>query len=157
MNGLAAVVRVPPPDKRACDLRVLLSDIARLLQPELDRRRIRLDWQPPATFPDVALDKNQIEQVLVNVLRNAIEAIGEQGSVTLRLFLEGRRPGLAVRDTGAGIPPEAEAHLFSPFFSTKREGQGIGLTLTREILTQHDLDFDLRNVSPGGAEFRILF
>jgi nitrogen-specific signal transduction histidine kinase len=55
------------------------------------------------------------------------------------------------------VLPEAEPHLFSPFFSTKAQGRGIGLTLIREILTQHDFDFDLRNLEPGGAEFRILF
>jgi len=157
MNGLAAVVRVPPPDKHPCDLRALCADIASLVEPELERRRIRLDWQPPAAFPHVPLDKNQMEQVLLNVLKNAMEAIGEDGTVSVRLFQNGSRPGLAVRDTGAGIAAEVAAHLFSPFFSTKREGQGIGLTLTREILTQHDLDFDLRNVEPRGAEFRIFF
>ena len=78
--------------------------------------------------------------------------------MTVALSRNGRRPCLSVRDTGPGIPAEVEAHLFTPFFSTKREGQGIGLTLVREILTQHDLDFDLRNVAPhGGAEFRIFF
>ncbi len=157
MNGLAAVVRIPPPDKRPCDLVALLRDIALLVQPELERRRIRLEWQLPETFPHVPLDKNQMEQVLLNVLRNAMEAIGEDGTVSVRLFQNGHRMELAVRDTGVGIPLEVAAHLFSPFFSTKREGQGIGLTLTREILTQHDLDFDLRNVEPRGVEFRILF
>jgi C4-dicarboxylate-specific signal transduction histidine kinase len=98
-----------------------------------------------------------MEQVLVNVLRNAMEAIGRDGTVTLSLSANGARPSLAVRDTGPGIPREAEAQLFAPFFSTKAKGRGIGLTLIREILTQHDLDFDLRNVASGGAEFRISF
>jgi signal transduction histidine kinase len=157
MSGLADVVRVPPPDKRPCDLAALLGDVATLVQPELERRRIRLDWEPPPAFPPLSLDKNQMEQVLLNVLRNAIEAIGEDGTVTVRLARNATRSELVVRDTGAGIPPEAEAQLFSPFFSTKREGQGIGLTLAREILTRHDLEFELRNAEPRGAEFRIVF
>jgi C4-dicarboxylate-specific signal transduction histidine kinase len=86
-----------------------------------------------------------------------MEAIGEDGSVRVELSANGRRPCLAVRDSGPGIPSDVETHLFTPFFSTKSEGQGIGLTLIREILTQHDLDFDLRNVDPVGAEFRIFF
>jgi signal transduction histidine kinase len=157
MNALAEVVRIPLPDRRPCDLPRLVGDIALLVQPELERRRIRLSWQPPEVFPQIPLDKHQMEQVIVNVLRNAMQAIGEDGTVTVTLSQDGRRPCLTVHDTGPGIPSEVEAHLFTPFFSTKREGQGIGLTLIREILTQHALDFDLRNVEPGGAEFRILF
>jgi nitrogen fixation/metabolism regulation signal transduction histidine kinase len=157
MNALAEVVRIPAPDRRPCDVPKLLRDIATLVQPELERRGIRLAWQTPASFPEQRLDKNQIEQVLVNVLRNAMEAIGQDGTVTISLSTNSRRPCLAVRDTGPGVLPEAEPHLFSPFFSTKAQGRGIGLTLIREILTQHDFDFDLRNLEPGGAEFRILF
>ena len=157
MNALTTVVRIPPPDRRPCDVRQLLSDIALLVQPELERRRIRLAWQAPESSPEIALDKNQMEQVLMNVLRNAMESIGENGTVTMSLSSGDRRRWISVRDSGPGIPPEVEAHLFTPFFSTKREGQGIGLTLIREILTQHDFDFDLRNVDPSGAEFRIFF
>jgi len=156
MNGLAEVVRIPPPDLRPCDLPALIKDIATLVQPDLSRRRIRLACESPPSFPEIALDKNQMEQVLVNVLRNAADAIGEDGTITLSLSANGGRPRLSVRDTGGGIPAEAEPHLFTPFFSTKREGQGIGLTLVREILGQHALRFDLRNVE-GGAEFRVFF
>ena len=105
----------------------------------------------------VALDKNQIEQVLVNVMQNAIDAIARDGTLTLALATNGGKPLLSVRDSGPGIPPDVQPHLFTPFFSTKRQGRGVGLTLIREILTQHDLDFDLRNIPPHGAEFRIFF
>jgi nitrogen fixation/metabolism regulation signal transduction histidine kinase len=157
MNGLADVVRVPPPERRPCDLIELIGDVALLLRPELEQRKIGLIWNPPETFPAITLDKNQIEQVLVNILRNAADAVGEDGTVTMSLSNEGRRPSLAIRDTGPGVPPEIEAELFTPFFSTKRHGQGVGLTLTREILNQHDFEFGLQNAEGGGAEFRILF
>ncbi len=157
MNDLARVVRIPPPDLRPCDLPALMDDIATLMHPDLGRRRIRLVWERPQAFPTLSLDKNQMEQALVNILRNAAEAVGSDGTVTVTLAADGGGPPyLAVRDTGPGIPPESEAHLFTPFFSTKREGQGIGLTLVREILARHALEFDLRNVE-GGAEFRIFF
>jgi len=131
MNALGRVVRIPPPELRPTDVGRLLGDVALLVRPDLERRRIALRWTPPVGFPRVPLDKNQIEQVLVNVLRNAMDAIGEDGSIALRLSANGERPSLSVRDDGPGIPPEAEPHLFTPFFSTKREGQGIGLTLVR--------------------------
>jgi nitrogen fixation/metabolism regulation signal transduction histidine kinase len=157
MNGLADVVRVPLPDRRPCDLPRLMSDVALLLRPELEHRRIEIVWQAPESFPEIELDKNQIEQVLVNVLRNAMEAIGEAGTVTMSLSDAAKRPALAIHDSGPGVPAEVEAQLFTPFFSSKRHGQGVGLTLTREILAQHGFDYELRNAEGGGAEFRILF
>jgi signal transduction histidine kinase len=157
MNTLADVVRIPPPDRRPCDLRRLVADIALLLRPEFERRRIALDWAPPAAFPAIELDKNQIEQVLVNVLRNAMEAIGEDGRIAVVLAADAGRPRLAIRDSGPGLDPATQRELFSPFFTTKPRGQGVGLTLTREVLTLHGFDFELRNADPRGAEFRITF
>src|SRR6185295_8286991 len=83
MNGFAEVVRLPPPDRRPTDLRQLLDEILLLLRPELDRRRIRVDWERSERMPPLEVDRNQIEQVLVNVLKNAAEAIGEDGRISL--------------------------------------------------------------------------
>ncbi|MES1244710.1 MAG: ATP-binding protein [Acidobacteriota bacterium] len=156
MNGFAEVVRLPEPDRRPCDLRRLLDEIVLLLRPELERRRIRAEWGTTETVPSVDLDRNQIEQVLVNVLRNAMESIGEDGRIGLRLFLDGDRTVLTVSDTGPGIPEDVRPLLFTPFFSTKRDGRGLGLTLVREILAAHEARFGLENRN-GGAEFRVRF
>jgi nitrogen fixation/metabolism regulation signal transduction histidine kinase len=157
MAGFAEMVRLPAPELRACDLRRLLEEIVLLLRPELDRRRIRVEWRPEGRAPGpLALDRNQIEQALVNVLKNAMEAIGEDGRIELALSEEGGRPRLSVRDTGGGIPEEVREKLFTPFFSTKRDGRGLGLTLVQEILRQHRFDFGLENVE-GGAELWIRF
>jgi nitrogen fixation/metabolism regulation signal transduction histidine kinase len=157
MNGFAEVVRLPEPDRRPCDLRQLVDEILVLLRPELERRRIRCEWEASGPVPPVELDRNQIEQVLVNVLRNAMESIGEDGRIGLRLAREGERTVLAVSDTGPGIPDEVRPFLFTPFFSTKRDGRGLGLTLVREILTAHGARFGLENRAGGGAELEIRF
>jgi two-component system nitrogen regulation sensor histidine kinase NtrY len=157
MNGFAEVVRLPEPDRRPCDLRQLLEEILLLLRPELERRRIRAEWTANGPVPPVDLDRNQIEQVLVNVLKNAMESIGEDGRIGLRLVSDGERPVLAISDTGPGIPEEVRPLLFTPFFSTKRDGRGLGLTLIREILTAHGAGFGLENRPEGGAEFRVRF
>jgi len=67
------------------------------------------------------------------------------------------RPTLTVHDSGPGLPDEVRAHLFTPFFSTKKNGRGLGLTLAHEILTQHGCEFALDNHPQGGAEFTIRF
>jgi two-component system nitrogen regulation sensor histidine kinase NtrY len=157
MNGFAAVVRLPQPDLRPCDLRQLLDEILTLLRPELDRRGIRTEWETAEHLSPVDLDRNQIEQVLVNVLRNAIESIGEDGRIGLRLERRPLGTVLAVSDSGAGIAEDVRPLLFTPFFSTKRDGRGLGLTLIREILTAHGARFGLENRPEGGAEFRIQF
>lgn len=157
VNGFAEVVRLPPPERRPCDVRQLLDEIILLLRPELERRHIRCEWASTDSVPPIDLDRNQIEQVLVNVLKNAMEAIGEDGRITLRLALEGKRPVLRIVDTGPGIPEEIRPLLFTPFFTTKRDGRGLGLTLTREILAWHGFDVGLENRAGGGAELWVRF
>ena len=151
MNGFAEVVRLPPPDRRPTDLKRLIDEILLLLRPELDRRRIRIEWEGAETLPPIELDRNQIEQVLMNVLKNAMESIGEDGRIALRL-----EPGaLSIHDSGPGIPEDVRALLFTPFFSTKRNGRGLGLTLVQEILSAHGFTFSLGPGVGGGAEFRV--
>jgi signal transduction histidine kinase len=153
MNGLARVVRIPPPERRPCDLTRLLSDVVLLIRPELERREIEISWTPPPIAVTIDIDKNQIEQVIVNILQNAMEAIGTRGRLGIRLSPD----ELTVRDSGPGIAAEAAGKLFTPFYSTKKDGQGVGLMLSREILSQHGFDFSLNNAAEGGAEFRIGF
>lgn len=146
MNGFAEVVRLPGPELRPTDLGRLLDELLILLRPELERRRIQVAWAERRDPPSLPLDRNQIEQVLVNVLKNAMEAIGEDGRITLCLGAD----HLAVRDSGPGIPGDVGPLLFTPFFSTKRDGRGLGLTLVREILTHHGFSFHLMNWEGGG-------
>ena len=157
MNGFAEVVRLPPPDRRPTDLGRLIDELLLLLRPELDRRRIRVEWDRSNLLPTIDRDRNQIEQVLVNVLKNAMEAIGEDGAINVTLARRDGRPTLTIRDTGPGIPEDVRAMLFTPFFSTKRNGRGLGLTLVQEILTAHGFDFSLGTAEGGGAEFRVGF
>ena len=157
MRGFAEVVRVPAPRLAPCDVRGLLEGIARLLSAEAERRGVRFVWDAPAALPAVALDRIQMEQVFVNVVKNALEAAGRDGTVTFRLGMRGPRPFVAIEDSGPGLPPEARANLFTPFFTTKENGQGLGLTLVREILEQHRFDYAL-DAPPGGpTQFTILF
>ena len=153
VNGFAEVVRLPPPDRRPTDLGALVEEVRLLLAPEMERRRIACRWSPREPLPPVSLDRHQMEQVVVNVFRNAIESIGEDGEIVLSLRREDGRPTLRVADTGKGIAREAESHLFVPFFSTKRDGRGLGLVLIREVVGQHGFGCGLANRPQGGAEF----
>jgi signal transduction histidine kinase len=155
MNAYADVVRIPAPDRRFVSLREVVDRIVTLMRPELERRRIACAWEVVETLPPVALDAVQFEQALVNVLKNAAEAIGEDGRITLRLERRNSRARLSITDDGPGLAPEARASLFTPFFSTKKNGRGLGLTLVQEILAGHRFEFGLEPVNPRGTCFWI--
>ncbi|MBC3786650.1 sensor histidine kinase [Spirosoma utsteinense] len=151
MRRFADVVRLPTPNPAPADITELVRNVARLMQPQADGRRISLQ----VTIPDEpvvwSIDMGQLEQVLVNVVKNALEACGP--GHTVELVVTGRQ--LVVRNDGPAIPDTVSANLFDPFFSTKADGQGIGLTLTREILLNHGLTFWLRSDPDGWTRFVI--
>ena len=157
MRSFADVVRLPPPKLIACDVYGLLNDMAILLREESARRNIAWRWDVQEPPGYVAMDRGQMEQVLVNVIKNAVEAIGENGSITVRTGKLSGRKFVCVEDTGAGIAPEARASLFTPFFSTKENGQGIGLTMVQEILDNHRFDFSLASEPGEPTRFTIYF
>ena len=157
MRGFSEVVRLPAPELRACAIATLVDDILVLLRPQLDQRRITASWDARDEIEPVLADKNQMEQVLVNVFKNAMEAIGEDGRIGVRYVRNGARPVLTIRDTGKGLTTDARAKLFTPFYSTKRDGRGLGLTVIREILAQHRFEYSLEPLPERGAEFRIGF
>ena len=156
MKAFADVVRLPEPRPSPCDLNELLGHLRRLMMVDAERRGVSIDTDfGPAL--EVALDRTLMEQALVNVLKNAIEAADGDGRVVLRTGVAGGKPFLQVEDSGPGLAPEVRAHLFTPFFSTKESGQGIGLTLVQEILTRHGFAFTLDGPEGGPTRFTIWF
>ena len=97
-----------------------------------------------------------IRQALINVTKNAIEAIGRDGTIEIRTRRSEGRCLLEIIDSGGGIPVEVEAHLFTPFYTTKENGQGIGLTIVQEVLLAHGTDFSLTSVEGGRTSFRVV-
>ncbi|WP_020605707.1 ATP-binding protein [Spirosoma spitsbergense] len=107
----------------------------------------------PLLYTNQLIDVEQMEQVLVNVVKNALEACGPGQCVDVI----SRTNYLLIRNNGQPIPAEIAANLFNPFYSTRSEGQGIGLTLSREILLNHQFSFSLRTNDDGWTAFRIEF
>jgi len=155
MRNFADVVRLPDPYKTRFDLNQLVTNVAHLMKLKAAAKEIDFDMQLSGEEFFILADKSQIEQVLINITRNAIEAIEESGTVQFTTHHQQRV--LVISDTGKGIPTELAADIFSPFFSTKKDGQGIGLTLIREILLNHHFAFSLETIAPGKTNFMIRF
>ena len=157
MRNFADVVRLPLPDKRPVDLLRLLEDVVALMRMRAGSERVEIILERPSwglTW-EVLADGQQLEQVFINIIKNGLEAIEGEGVITI--VPEPRSGRLVIRDTGSGIAVGLEEQLFSPFFSTKKSGQGIGLTLIREILINHGFHFSLKTVGGGVTEFEIRF
>jgi two-component system nitrogen regulation sensor histidine kinase NtrY len=153
--NFAHLVRLPPPTRQPTDLHALLRGICRLLQPQSEQRRIKWHMELPAQPLVVSLDAQQLEQAFLNIAKNALEAIGQDGNVWVRSTSS--PPTVVIENDGPGIAPEVSQRLFTPFFSTKRDGQGIGLTLVRDILLQHDFRFRLATQPDGRTAFTVMF
>ena len=134
---------MPPPQRQLVDVEQLLKEIELLMRVESQERQIAWEWEVEEELEPISMDRTQMEQVFVNVLKNAVEAIGENGKVTLRLGRTEGRSYAIVEDTGVGIAADIKENLFTPFFSTKENGQGIGLTMIQEILSRHGFEFFL--------------
>jgi len=157
MRNFAEVIKLPQPRLQDVDLEDLLRGIERLLQAESRQRGIEWAWDLRAPLDPIRMDRFQMEQVFVNILKNAVEAIGQEGRITIRMGREGGRPYAAIEDTGCGIAPQAKEELFTPFFSTKENGQGIGLTLVQEVLDRHGFAFSLESQPGEPTRFSIYF
>lgn len=153
MRRFADVVRLPPPHKTPADWNDLARSVAELMQPMAQSRGVQFRYQTYDQPVERPLDVVQIEQVLVNIVKNALEACQPGDSVEISVGAH----QLRIRDNGTPIPDEVAARLFEPFFSTRPDGQGIGLTLTRDILHNHSLTFSLKTNADGWTEFVIAY
>ncbi|RYZ23111.1 MAG: HAMP domain-containing protein [Chitinophagaceae bacterium] len=153
MRNFADLVKLPPPRLVRIDLHDFLRTLRDLMQAQATERSIALELATDAAPYWIEGDEQQLEQAFINIVRNAFESIGRGG--TVRIETDRRLHAVLVRDTGRGIAPADAERLFTPFFSTKRDGQGIGLMLVRDILGNHGFTFSLKTLAEGDTVFRV--
>ena len=154
ITRFADVVKIPEPTLSSVNLNDLVFTCKRFMEGMCNDRRITLRMEIDESLKDVMLDAALFEQVLVNIIKNAAESIEADGEIIVRTLAPAT---VEVIDNGQGINKETEAKLFSPFFSTKPNGQGIGLIFIREVLMRHGCTFSLRTYADGLTRFRITF
>lgn len=155
ITNFADVVKIPEPQLQEVNLNERVESCLRFMEHLCLDNHIALHMDLCYETPEVEMDTVLFEQVIVNIIKNAVESIGRDGDIYIRTM--DNPPTLEIGDNGKGITKEAEAKLFTPFFSTKPNGQGIGLVFIREVLTMHRCSFSLRTEEDGITRFRIRF
>lgn len=155
ITNFANVIRIPPPNLRQENLNILVASGKRFMETLCNNRNIHIELDLCKNPLWVMIDSVLFEQILVNIIKNAAESIESDGTITIKTT---NNPAcLEIIDTGKGIDKETELKLFSPFFSTKPNGQGLGLIFIREILISHGVDFSLRTYEDKLTRFKIFF
>lgn len=165
MRNFADMVRLPMPRPEQIDLNELLSNTANLMEFRTLKSAITIETKLSEMPFLISADVHQFEQVIINIIKNAIESIeirikknhniDTKGLITISTSNQPRQ--LLIEDNGIGISPEIEQQIFSPFFTTKDSGQGIGLTLIREILVNHGFQYSLKTNQSQTTTFQIRF
>jgi len=154
VRELLGFARPRVPERGPVDLRALVRDTLTLMAHDLGRNHVRSVSRVASDLPQVLADATQIQQVLVNLFTNAMQAMQpDGGTLTVRVQPATAAVCVEVEDTGRGIAPEDVPRVFDPFFSTKQEGTGLGLSVSYAIARAHDGDLTVRSTVGQGATF----
>ncbi len=155
MKRFSDVIKIPLPDRSRYELNDSVSAVVNLYSKLLSDKNIVLNLSMAEPSPYIFADRSQIEQVITNIIKNAAEAIGSDGEI--RVISINSPPVLKIVDNGHGLDKKSMNKLFTPFYTTKTDGQGIGLTVVNEILVNHGFRFSLHPDEKGLTEFMIRF
>jgi signal transduction histidine kinase len=148
------MARPPAAGTETVDLRAAAERVLDLLEPQAQAVSVHLERRLEPVSP-VAGDAGRLQQALMNLVLNAIQATPKDGWVRIELAMQGKQVGIVIEDSGPGIPPDARPRIFEPFFTTKEGGSGLGLPLVHSIIEQHGGSIVLDPRREGGARFAI--
>jgi signal transduction histidine kinase len=154
LGDLRDFTRPALPVKRKIDLNQVVREVEALMVEAAKERGISLGVKlEPVPFLEA--DPNQLKQVLVNLIKNALEATEVDGQILLSTGFQDGQAWLAVRDTGKGMPPEVLENIFHPFFTTKDKGTGLGLAVIHKIITDHRGSIQVDSAPDHGTTFLV--
>jgi hypothetical protein len=162
LNDLLVYARPKPPQFGRADIKETIARTLQLARQQTGARQVNFSIQISPSFPPFLADSEQLHQVLLNLVLNGIQAIEKEGRITIEANLRSadgpNRPGtveISVADTGPGIPPEHLERIFRPFYTTKRGGTGLGLSLCRRIMAAHGGTLSAESELKKGSRFII--
>lgn len=148
-------IRPTPPQKKSASLNEIVRETVELLRPEIENRGLAIEEKLAPQLPNASLDPAQIKQALVNLLKNAMQAMTRGGILSVQTGSGADGVWVSVADTGCGIPPDQLNRIFEPFFTTKKKGSGLGLMIVQRIVREHGGLIKLESHVGQGTTFRI--
>lgn len=163
VNDFLQFARPADPELTVVSADFLFGELQGLFASQFEKSGIQLSWEPSGPL-HVRADAAQLKQVLINLIKNAADSIGQNGRILLRARPDRRRLGqgetpvvvLEVADTGQGMPPEVQKRLFDPFFTTKEKGTGLGLSIAARIVQKHGGELQFQTQVNHGTTFGII-
>lgn len=151
--------QLPAPEKTLLSVRELFEEVVQLMSKEAEKNKVELSYRLNQNRLAIKADKKMIEQVLINLIKNAFPALEgcEQAFIELSAELKDEGVIIYVRDNGEGIDPDLLSQIFVPFFSTRKSGTGIGLSLSKNIMKSHQGDLKVQSVKGEGTLFKLCF
>ncbi|HXR07826.1 MAG TPA: ATP-binding protein [Candidatus Acidoferrum sp.] len=148
-------IRPSAPKFSEASLNEVVGETLELLRPELDNRRLNIQERLAGRLPPARMDASQIKQALVNLIKNAMQAMSPGGTLTVETGQNTEEVWVSVADTGGGIAPDQVNQIFEPFYTTKKKGTGLGLMIVQRIVRQHGGHIELESRVGQGATFRL--
>jgi signal transduction histidine kinase len=159
LDGLTAeyltFARFPKPNFEEESIADLVQELAEFVRPLATRQGLSVRTETDRSMPMMEIDRGLLRQAILNLVKNAMEALSRGGEIVLTSAVRGDQAEISVADTGPGIDAQVARKLFEPFFTTKTQGTGLGLSIARQISEGHGGELEWRNRSGGGAQFTI--
>jgi two-component system, NtrC family, sensor histidine kinase HydH len=155
LGDLRDFTRPPTPVMQAVNINEVIHEVDAFMAEAASDRDITMVEDLDSTLPPVQADPNQMKQVLINLVKNAFEALDGGGRVVLRSGCQDKQGWFSVQDTGSGMPPDVLKKIFNPFFTTKKKGTGLGLAVINKIVTDHHGVVTVESVPDQGTTFRV--
>jgi PAS domain S-box-containing protein len=140
--------------KETVDPNKLIEEVISLIKSEIDERGITL-VREIGESTEIYVDPSRIKEALLNILSNAVQSIGDSGTIFIKTYVKDNNAVVEIRDTGEGIAEENLPFIFNPFFTTKKTGTGLGLTITHRIIEEHKGGIEVESKPGKGSMFRV--
>lgn len=156
LNDFLRLARLPQPDLQPSNISSLLDEFLDFIEPETQQLHIKVVRDFHENLPQVDLDSSQIKQALLNIILNANQSMSAGGQLTVKAYRTDDHIFIDIIDTGEGMPPDRIGKLFDLFYSTKKEGTGLGLPIAGRIVNMHGGEIRVKSQEGKGTTFSIL-
>ncbi|MGA7080165.1 MAG: ATP-binding protein [Terriglobales bacterium] len=156
LTDLLETARPHPPQICRSNFNTTVEHAVMLARQQVLSKPIKIELLQAPNLPEVEHDSDQIHQVLLNLLLNAVQAMDGAGEIRVEIGSRDKHASVAVSDSGKGIAPQHLAHIFRPFYTTKGNGTGLGLSLARRIVEEHQGHIEVASVVGKGSTFTVL-